>query len=110
MTTLAPAVGVARDTRSDSAKALLAAEDLLAAGAAMFIGPDTTDVAVQLRSLFDQQTLIMPSYRQGQEVEYLGLSGPLQFDQFGEAPEANTSWWTIENDQFVDIPAQSNCQ
>jgi ABC-type branched-subunit amino acid transport system substrate-binding protein len=48
--------------------------------------------------------------RQGQEVEYLGLSGPLQFDQFGEAPEANTSWWTIENDQFVDIPAQSNCQ
>ena len=43
-------------------------------------------------------------------MEYLGLSGPLQFDQFGEAPEADTGWWTIENDHFVDIPAQSNCQ
>ena len=28
----------------------------------MFIGPDTTDVAVQLRSLLDQQAMIMPSY------------------------------------------------
>ena len=48
--------------------------------------------------------------RQGQEVEYLGLSGPLQFDQFGEAPEANTNWWTIKNDQFEDIPFQSDCR
>jgi branched-chain amino acid transport system substrate-binding protein len=48
--------------------------------------------------------------RQGQEVEYLGLSGPLQFDQFGEAPEANTNWWTIENDEFKDIPFQSDCR
>jgi ABC-type branched-subunit amino acid transport system substrate-binding protein len=48
--------------------------------------------------------------RQGQEVEYLGLSGPLQFDQFGEAPEATTGWWAIVDDHFEDIPAQSDCR
>jgi ABC-type branched-subunit amino acid transport system substrate-binding protein len=48
--------------------------------------------------------------RQGQEVEYLGLSGPLQFDQFGEAPEAATAWWTIVEDHFEDTSAQSECR
>ena len=43
-------------------------------------------------------------------MEYLGLSGPLQFDQFGEAPEASTAWWTIVGDSFQDTPAQSDCR
>jgi hypothetical protein len=48
--------------------------------------------------------------RQGQEVGYVGLSGPLEFDASGKTSAANTSWWTIQQAGFVDVPSNSNCR
>jgi ABC-type branched-subunit amino acid transport system substrate-binding protein len=48
--------------------------------------------------------------RQGQEVEYFGLKGQLNFDGIGRTQVAATSWWTIAEDGFRDIPRQSDCQ
>ena len=49
--------------------------------------------------------------RQGQEVGYIGLSGMFEFDATGKtmAP-ANTSWWTIGPENFVDVPSLGNCR
>jgi ABC-type branched-subunit amino acid transport system substrate-binding protein len=47
----------------------------------------------------------------GQEVEYLGLQGPLQFDLSGQTPEANTKWWKVRETDFDDnVPATSDCR
>jgi ABC-type branched-subunit amino acid transport system substrate-binding protein len=46
----------------------------------------------------------------GEEIEYVGLSGPIQFDDSGQTPSANTKWWTIGHDAFQDIPASSECR
>jgi ABC-type branched-subunit amino acid transport system substrate-binding protein len=46
----------------------------------------------------------------GEDVEYLGLSGSLAFDLSGQTPGASTKWWTIDYDQFVDVPAMSGCR
>jgi ABC-type branched-subunit amino acid transport system substrate-binding protein len=43
------------------------------------------------------------------EVEYVGLSGPLQFDISGQTPTASTNWWTVDRDGFLDIPGESDC-
>jgi branched-chain amino acid transport system substrate-binding protein len=46
----------------------------------------------------------------GQEIEYLGLSGPIEFDTRGTAPAAQTRWWTIGADGFADLPERSDCK
>jgi ABC-type branched-subunit amino acid transport system substrate-binding protein len=46
----------------------------------------------------------------GEEIEYVGLSGPLEFDSTGQTPEARTKWWTIGPDGFSDIPERSDCK
>jgi ABC-type branched-subunit amino acid transport system substrate-binding protein len=47
---------------------------------------------------------------QGQEIEYVGLSGPLEFDLSAQMMSANTKWWTVANDGFQDIPSTSDCR
>jgi ABC-type branched-subunit amino acid transport system substrate-binding protein len=54
---------MARDTRSDPSRVLRPAEELRAAGVAVFIGPDTNDLAVQLSGVLRDRTVILPSYR-----------------------------------------------
>jgi branched-chain amino acid transport system substrate-binding protein len=46
----------------------------------------------------------------GQEIEYVGLSGTLEFDLAGTTPAPNTKWWTIDGDKFADTPAMSDCR
>jgi ABC-type branched-subunit amino acid transport system substrate-binding protein len=48
--------------------------------------------------------------RQGQEVEYFGLRGQLQFDSLGKTQVATTKWWTIGEDGFTDIPHYTSCR
>jgi hypothetical protein len=52
----------------------------------------------------------MELLRQGQEVEYLGLSGPLQFTDYGAAQASITKWWTIGEAGFTDTPHSSTCR
>jgi hypothetical protein len=47
--------------------------------------------------------------RQGEEVEYFGLKGPLQFDAIGRTQVATTKWWSIEQNGFTDIPRDTDC-
>jgi ABC-type branched-subunit amino acid transport system substrate-binding protein len=47
---------------------------------------------------------------QGREIEYVGLSGLIQFDSTGQAPTASTNWWTITDSGFSDIPRQGDCK
>lgn len=53
---------LARDTRSDARRVTSPASELLDAGVTLFIGPDTTELAVQLKSLLAERTIIMPSF------------------------------------------------
>jgi branched-chain amino acid transport system substrate-binding protein len=46
----------------------------------------------------------------GTEIEYLGLSGSVAFDLSGQTPGASTKWWTVDYDQFMDVPAMSTCR
>ena len=48
--------------------------------------------------------------RQGQEVEYIGLTGPLEFDETGETSGANTTWWSIGQNGFEPVANQSDCR
>jgi ABC-type branched-subunit amino acid transport system substrate-binding protein len=48
--------------------------------------------------------------RQGEEIEYVGLSGPIEFDASGLTPAAMTKWWTIGPDGFTDVAKQGECQ
>lgn len=48
--------------------------------------------------------------RQGLEVGYVGLTGPVEFDVTGQSPTALTKWWTIRPDGFADIPSKSDCR
>jgi branched-chain amino acid transport system substrate-binding protein len=47
--------------------------------------------------------------RQGQEVAYIGLSGPLEFDVTGQSRAANVNWWTVGAAGFEDVPRSSEC-
>jgi neutral amino acid transport system substrate-binding protein len=47
--------------------------------------------------------------KEGREVEYVGLSGVIQFDSSGQTPPPSTTWWTIGEDGFQDIGSQSDC-
>jgi ABC-type branched-subunit amino acid transport system substrate-binding protein len=57
-----PVTLAARDTRSDPRKVSPLARDLINTGAAIFIGPDTTEIAVELKGLLSGRVLIMPSF------------------------------------------------
>ncbi len=65
---------LARDTRSDPASVARPARELIDAGAAIFIGPDTTDLATQLRTILQDRTMILPSYATASDVEFKPLS------------------------------------
>jgi ABC-type branched-subunit amino acid transport system substrate-binding protein len=47
----------------------------------------------------------------GKEVEYIGLTGALDFDPSGQATSiANTAWWTIGAEGFADLNRVSDCK
>jgi branched-chain amino acid transport system substrate-binding protein len=48
--------------------------------------------------------------RERQEIAYVGLSGPLQFDATGQTPGAYTKWWTIGPNGFTDVAGKSDCR
>jgi branched-chain amino acid transport system substrate-binding protein len=48
--------------------------------------------------------------RQGKDIEYIGLSGLIEFDASGQTSRSATSWWSIGPDGFVDVAHESNCQ
>jgi hypothetical protein len=48
--------------------------------------------------------------RDGGEVQYIGLTGELQFDALGKPITATIKWWAIDDGHFSDIPHGSNCQ
>jgi branched-chain amino acid transport system substrate-binding protein len=48
--------------------------------------------------------------RQGQEVDYIGVSSTIEFDIFGRTAQASTKWWVIQGNDFVDVPAMSACR
>jgi hypothetical protein len=47
--------------------------------------------------------------RQGREITYVGLSGPLEFDALGNTTGAIANWWNISARGFSDRLEQSNC-
>jgi ABC-type branched-subunit amino acid transport system substrate-binding protein len=47
--------------------------------------------------------------RQGREVQYLGVNGELQFDDYARTRTAITRWWTIGEEGFLDAPRRSDC-
>jgi branched-chain amino acid transport system substrate-binding protein len=48
--------------------------------------------------------------RDGQPVQYLGLSGPLEFDASGQTPDASMNWWTVAGSHIQDLPHQTDCR
>jgi ABC-type branched-subunit amino acid transport system substrate-binding protein len=48
--------------------------------------------------------------RAGQEIGYVGLSGPIDFDLTGQTPTANTNWWTIGPAGFANVANASGCK
>jgi ABC-type branched-subunit amino acid transport system substrate-binding protein len=61
---------IARDTRSNPEKAKAPTQELLDAGAAVVIGPDTTDVATQVQSLLKDRTVMLPSSNTSSDLEW----------------------------------------
>jgi Periplasmic binding protein len=53
---------IARDTGSDPTKVDRPARELVDAGSALFIGPDTTALAAELKEMLGGQTMILPSF------------------------------------------------
>jgi branched-chain amino acid transport system substrate-binding protein len=45
----------------------------------------------------------------GQEIEYQGVTGLIEFDISGQTSSANTKWWTIGPTGFEDIPRSGDC-
>jgi ABC-type branched-subunit amino acid transport system substrate-binding protein len=52
----------------------------------------------------------LAALQRGEEVEYIGLSGVLEFDDKGETPAARTGWWAIQSNQFQEIPRLGDCK
>jgi branched-chain amino acid transport system substrate-binding protein len=48
--------------------------------------------------------------RRGQEIEYIGVSGIIEFDAAGVTPNAGTRWWTIADGAFADTPRATDCR
>jgi ABC-type branched-subunit amino acid transport system substrate-binding protein len=46
----------------------------------------------------------------GEEIEYIALSGAIEFDDVGQPKRASTRWWRINDKGFYDIPARSACE
>jgi branched-chain amino acid transport system substrate-binding protein len=46
----------------------------------------------------------------GEEIEYVGLTGQLQFDSVGKTQTTTTKWWTIGQEGFVDVPHGTSCR
>jgi ABC-type branched-subunit amino acid transport system substrate-binding protein len=46
----------------------------------------------------------------GEPVQYVGLTGQLQFDARGRLHTASTNWWSIGDDGFFDTPRTPTCQ
>jgi ABC-type branched-subunit amino acid transport system substrate-binding protein len=61
---------IAKDTRSDPAKVAMPARELVDAGAALFIGPDTADLITALRSVLGERTVLLPSYATASDIEW----------------------------------------
>jgi ABC-type branched-subunit amino acid transport system substrate-binding protein len=53
---------MARDTRSDPLKVSLPARELLDAGVAVFVGPDTNELLNQLRAVLSDRVVVLPSF------------------------------------------------
>jgi hypothetical protein len=47
--------------------------------------------------------------RQGQEITYRGLTGPLAFDTLGQSAGVRTYWWDVTADGIADSPSRSHC-
>ena len=45
----------------------------------------------------------------GQEIEYQGVTGLIQFDLSGQTNSGNTKWWTIGPTGFEDIQRSGDC-
>jgi len=52
----------------------------------------------------------LQALREGREVGYIGLSGPLEYDITGQTATASTNWWTIGPEGFADVPSRSDCR
>jgi ABC-type branched-subunit amino acid transport system substrate-binding protein len=61
---------IQKDTRSNSNKVTQPARELLDAEVALFVGPDTTDLVTQLRTLLQARTILLPSFATASDVEY----------------------------------------
>jgi branched-chain amino acid transport system substrate-binding protein len=61
---------LAKDTRSNAAKAIEAAQQLFDANPAVIIGPDTTELITQLGPLLKQRTLILPSLNTSGDIRW----------------------------------------
>jgi ABC-type branched-subunit amino acid transport system substrate-binding protein len=61
---------LARDTRSDPNKVADPARELLDAGVALVIGPDTADLITMLRSVLGERTVLLPSYATAADIEW----------------------------------------
>jgi len=58
---------------------------------------------------WDQIGTGLQHLRAGQEVEYIGLTGPLRYDSSGRTTSASTHWWTIRGHTFEPIPRPASC-
>jgi ABC-type branched-subunit amino acid transport system substrate-binding protein len=48
---------------------------------------------------------------QGQEIEYIGLTGQIEFDLSGQTPTAGSNWWTIDgNGRFEAVERVGECK
>ena len=45
----------------------------------------------------------------GQEIEYQGVTGLIEFDLSGQTPSSNTKWWTIGATGFEDVGRSGDC-
>jgi ABC-type branched-subunit amino acid transport system substrate-binding protein len=58
---------------------------------------------------WNQLALGLQLLAQGQEIEYLGLTGLIEFDLSGQTPSSNTKWWTIGPNGFEDVARSGDC-
>jgi ABC-type branched-subunit amino acid transport system substrate-binding protein len=63
-----PLRAVARDTGSDSASVSASARALLDRPVEILIGPDTLDLALQVRPLWQDRTIILPSFQTSSDI------------------------------------------
>jgi ABC-type branched-subunit amino acid transport system substrate-binding protein len=58
---------------------------------------------------WDQLALGLQLLAAGQEIEYQGVTGLIEFDVSGQTPSPNTKWWTIDADGFTDVARSGDC-